>query len=1382
MNNYQLNWDGFDWGQFQRLCILIAEYKFPECDFQEYLKQGHKQDGTDLHSFDYKNGTLLNVQCKRLKKLSETDLKEIIREFTNNDLVKKTSYFILATSVDTNTPSLTKAIVKNKEDLLNNQKIQFHCWGKLEIEKYLKENWGIVYTYFGKEAADAFCYPQLKESSFKNLHPIPDYIPRKIFRSNIKNDQIFGWYFDTKQLENLIELIANDRVISKRICIIGDAYQGKSSYLKHTAFSLKSHSLRLHPLLIEIKDVNIVSIEEILERNFGQWKSIPLKDIVIFIDGLDEAPTDKFREMVKHINQFAKSTPSANIVLSCRKQFYNQLGVKEELEQFQLFELYRIQEDERNDYLKRTLKGSIPAFLSLVRKADVIGFLEHPFYLVNLIEEYNQSQQIPNSKIGVIELFIKKAYENSLIRRIRNGQIIEDELPKFKQVISHFALALQFAGVNAFKYEEVLEIFNSNERELLRHNSVVHISDGSWSFVNAMFQEYFAALVLSNLPFNQIVGYVTIGTKFKKIKEKWVQTISSLLSILPSKSTLFNQVLDLIEQDNIELLFQADTSKFDAKFKDNLLKKLIEKCIQTNTRTGIVYENTIGDFIDGVKPAITYLITCLKRKDITEHIKEVCVRILRSMHLPNSFDKEILEIVVHEIENSSNPYFAGQLIQLLTARKLGDEHLLDKLITYFPNKHEYRDDVYELITTLNLQEHYYDYALQGIPFLLLHNKGISHHGSSTSLEELFLSTNSRANFWKLFKKMQDTEWLEFYQHRTATTKDFITRLFDKCIEFHKTDPLIILPVTSYIEAIGKQYLRSEFGDIDRFLDETNTHKIVVRLLINKIFEDNNWEIGAIITADSYDYILFEFEEANRSMKGLKNCLSGLRYKRKDEIHNQFQQLCDDATEEMISDKTHWADQEEYLKLEKQRKENDKKYILSVESFREGVVKYFDAYGKKTIPDDDLYVDTSDRLERKQFDSQFVFRFLINWRRNKTNVHLKNCLKWLENEDNFEFFRADEIVDYSFDSEEDKSFYLTILKEYYYKKLIDANFENCKWSDGNAYHWRTVESKLGEIFEKFQLETPEKYLIEMIWLDAGGIRGFEVSKANNKKSISGLVIDRLSTAGVETLKEKILSNIKKGIKLQSVLGTHLALCRYLKIKEATDEILKIIQNKKYTELYLGDVVDIFLELGGSMDEIVDMVSKLKNYNEHWYLHLIKLITPSNRDEAMKSLKEAILELETEEDVKIEVAKHLADLGDLQGFKFLTEPIRANQRSPYTIQGRLSIHNVDTALGLTELEDLMYLIVDKKYDNEQHFHDTAKNILIELLYGFAGKSEVDLEKVIEFCEKTESSLKEKRYDNATHFNFYINRMIENFRSSDKTVKSISDIKTIMQSLSQ
>lgn len=450
---YKLKWEKFDWEDFQRLSILIAEYKFPACDFQEYLRQGHKQSGTDLQSFDYKNGTFLNVQCKRVENLSVTGLKKIVEDFINNELVQNTSVFILATSFNTNTPDLQKTIAKTKQDLKDNNQIEFHCWGRSDFEKYLKSNWGIVYTYFGKEDADSFCYPQIKKSAFDNLIPINDFIPRNIIQGAKYDPEGFAWDWgpNSRQLQDLIKVLTDNRTISSKICIVGDAYQGKTSYLKQTAYLLKEHPIRLQPLLIEMKDVNVSPIEEVLDKSFGFWKSIPLKDIVIFIDGLDEAPTDKFREMITNIKLFAKSVPAVNIVLSCRKLFYNQLGVKDELNQFELFELSRIQKEQRDVYLKRILDESTSDFIKLTTKAGINGLLEHPFYLVCLVEEYKESQKIPSTKIGVIELFINRAYKNSLKRRIKGGQIIQDESHRFGKVIARFALALQLAGLNAFK-------------------------------------------------------------------------------------------------------------------------------------------------------------------------------------------------------------------------------------------------------------------------------------------------------------------------------------------------------------------------------------------------------------------------------------------------------------------------------------------------------------------------------------------------------------------------------------------------------------------------------------------------------------------------------------------------------------------------------------------------------------------------------------------------------------------------------------------------------------------------------------------------------------------------------------------------------------------
>lgn len=58
--------------------------------------------------------------------------------------------------------------------------------------------------------------------------------------------------------------------------------------------------------------------------------------------------------------------------------------------------------------------------------------------------------------------------------------------------------------------------------------------------------------------------------------------------------------------------------------------------------------------------------------------------------------------------------------------------------------------------------------------------------------------------------------------------------------------------------------------------------------------------------------------------------------------------------------------------------------------------------------------------------------------------------------------------------------------------------------------------------------------------------------------------------------------------------------------------------------------------------------------------------------------------------------------------------------------------------------------------------------------------DIETVINHLEDATSNLKTKGYSNVTDFKFYINRIIENFRESDKTIKTIAQIKPIVVAL--
>jgi Restriction endonuclease len=555
MTKHSLDWKYFDWGEFQRLCIEIAEMIVTDCSFSEYLGPGQKQEGIDLISFKRKEGKFFTIQCKREKKLTESDFKKILSEFYNGEYFKISSYFIIATSANLQKSSLQKFINNAKIENYDKYGLEFDCWDVTVIEKYLKNRYDLVTKYFGDFQAEEFCIRQMRYERLQNISALPNYIQRKLIKFNGNISNKIPMNFSPVSTFNLIDLVTSDRTRACRICVVGDAYQGKSSYIKQTVFELQENHPKLQPILLQIKEYNVQPISELLSKIYGEWRKIPLRDIVLILDGLDEVPTEKFNEMVNHIKEFALTYCHISIIFSCRKLFYIKYNVANNLYDFETYDLFNLQYEDVDRYIVSVLNDLSNAFKTEASVIGISNLLFHPFYLVNIVKEYKRPPNLlSGSKMKVIDSLINRSFDISKYRKIKGSESIKDEVYQFNHVIEKFAFALQLAGVNSFSNDIIQQLFNTEERLLLQHNSLLTHSETSWGFINALFQEHIAARKLSKMSYDGILTHCTVGKSIKKIKTKWIQTISSLLSILDDKNYLFEQIFNLVESDNLELL------------------------------------------------------------------------------------------------------------------------------------------------------------------------------------------------------------------------------------------------------------------------------------------------------------------------------------------------------------------------------------------------------------------------------------------------------------------------------------------------------------------------------------------------------------------------------------------------------------------------------------------------------------------------------------------------------------------------------------------------------------------------------------------------------------------------------------------------------------
>lgn len=1372
-------WQSLSWEMFQEISIHAAHSKFPKYSFEEYLKKGNKQDGIDILSSIGSNQKYISLQCKKVKKLTEYDIRSILAQFINNRFIERCSIFIIATTADLNSKTLQELKDRLTKEIDEEYKVRVLFWDINFFKIHFKDFYSIIEYYFDRAFADLLCFRPYRPDEKHLVKQVTPFIPRYVTTIPLRQTNTFKYSLFQVELQKLKDLIIKDRMYTKQICLIGDAYQGKTILLKQTAFELQNIDTPFVCLFLEIKHSNIRPLDEILRARFFNWESIPTKDMVIFIDGLDEVPTDKFISAINYIKEFSDSYPFINLVFSCRKLFYNHYQVYNTLSDFTFNELYQIQHADTHQYLMDTLGKLYGKFNDEINKSSIGALLLHPFYLTNIVDEFKKPPyRLPANKLTIIDRLVANSLNQSKLRKLASGHIFQHKLVLYNRTIHKLSFALQLSGQNSFSDTEIQDLFSETEIELLQHSSLVTSNGKSWSFSNAIFQEHLCAAVLSSFKFDEIINCVSIGKVNKKIRTKWIQTVSSLLSLLDTQTPLYKKLLRFVEHDNIELLFQTESSKYNSDQRFDLLKKVTERLIKYNMRPMLLFEDSIGSFINEDIQCINFIIQKLKKEKNTEHIEDVLFRILRNVTLDEDQRRVLSEIAISKAQKTDNAYFAGQMVACIVELEVNMSERLSQIfsITKFEQVHEFRQGVYNLIVKTNKVDEYYEYGLDGFRYLVEYNRSISRYGSEVSLELFLKSANKISNLSLLLNRMTEDDWVTFYNYRSSG-KEFLKYIIGKCISLFKENFEIFFPLTKFLKELGRKYLRDQYKDIDVFFesslsfDDRNICWVTVRHLINEIVIAKDWELGGLISEDSFDYLLFELEEFDFALPNYRHCIAALRYKGKNDIADKLLQLCNDATEGQLIEKANESEIEIYKANELRRQKNDLNYIRSIKNFKTGITKFFAEHSSKSLDIEDILIEFDALKSKSRFDSNLILHLIYHWMPRRATVSLKSCLNYIETPVRYDYFRAEEIL-------KDQSLFqnkqcIKILEDYYQREIRITDFKNAYYPVGDRIMRKDKQNQLVEIFMKFSFDTPTNILMDFIWLDMGGIRTIRDNEVTNNKSISETILELLDENEVFEFRNKVLKNLMDGeIKSDTIFGTHIAICKHLRIVEAKDIVYEYILTMSGENYSLSDYVNVFIDLEGEPKDLLALIEKQDHINNFGYFHLVRLLLNDFPGVVKTSLQELLKVPALAPETRIYANQYLAQLKVNSGFAYLVEFVRINKKSPYNIQGDMRVSNVSTSYALKQMEDIIYLLVDPVYETA-HFSDSAKSIIVEWLYAFASKSETDLKLVHEFLFRSEKALRSK-HPNSSWLFWYAFRAQENFRNSADKNLSFGSVK--------
>ncbi|OOQ58286.1 NACHT domain-containing protein [Mucilaginibacter pedocola] len=1374
MNKKEFTWEKLDWKDFQRVSLFLYREDHQDPAIEEYLRQGHFQAGIDLLSFQQSTGKYICIQCKHTN-LTLAKLKDALSVFLSGDFAAMTETFIISTSADLQKPAVQTWISQQKIALREQKGIAFDVWDRQRLEDRLEWHYLLVEKYFGQAEAIANCFKPAFTAP--ELLAIQGFITRHIqpFEDQVSEDR---WHAsDTPRSTQTLAAVLAVPADYKRICLVAEAYEGKSSLFRQTAWDLSRLDLGLVPLILDLKFCSVLPVHQLLDINFGTWREVPAKDLIILIDGLDEVAAEHLDTVAGHIRDFQQEHPAVRLAVSCRTMFYKYQNLATTLKSFEAYELLELHMRQIFDYLEPLLGSREKAmnFYSDMNGLGVADLLGTPFYLVNLAKWFSDlATEMPKNKMAITNRFVDESLQISAGRKLRSGLSLDKHRVKYRIALQQFALLLQIKGWNACSEDDLQQLFEQGETDLLLQSSILNIKGPQWSFINAIFQEQLAALALHKLDVATVISLITLGDKIKKVSRKWIQTLATYLSLLPENDPDREEVVKVIEADNIELLALSEGSKFNNVFRLEVLQKILGRAIRYQARLVIIDEADLAAFAGNDDAVVNELLGIL-RSDAVMIVKIVACRTLRHIKLSEAQAGRYAAFAIEVLPVLNNADLGRLLLEALAHYKLGDNGFLIRLFENptLEQSHEFRQGFYQYLAAHQLTDQYYDWLLGGFEPLRQHNVSTIHLGSEKRLLDLLLATRELKHISKLLDVVKGSAFQKMFRDDKDGTKAFYHSLTKVCAEIYRIDPLIIFLVVDYLAHTGRHNFDREPNEMSEFLDLTQTHSLGMQIALLPLYEGHrhNYAYCGAMHPDCFDALFYAVEEGCLDQRGFRDFSNGLYYSGRADDSKRLEELGEKIfgfVDKPDPKANTWQ------KLEERKRKNDLHLIASQEAFREGVIKLFKIAGGPVIKTNTLHTRFDEDNPRNPLLSSYLTHFISLQAEEKT-ASLETCLQAVDDEVYFKGWRGERLFTgylnryYPGQVQE-------MLRGYYDEEIVSFPFTEINInSEHNAAF---LAGLLMKIWAEHQWPTSDQTLLEFSRINTEGYGGMHHRELNRRKSVTDLLLKHFA-GREEILKIKILQNLASGVRHYDVLGTQFEICRELEIKEAVPYLLDAIQHQKSYTHHVDDYMALYISLGGGYDRLLPLFEAVTNLNDYLFMFMVKLLEPVYPGQVTARLLECLRAETTEQGRKIEAAKRLAQLGNEEGFLFLINKFEAGKRAPFDVQGKVHYWNVDTSWGLQQLRSLMFLLVDEKTE-ALRFHDSPKYLLLEILNGFAAKSEPDLSLVTAFMNQCVNDLSITYPANAGHIAWHAEQMMEKYRQINIIPLGNRHIKKILQAI--
>lgn len=1036
------------------------------------------------------------------------------------------------------------------------------------------------------------------------MSPIMQYIKPEnyIKRTVVSINNQFDFFSERNQLKEVI-------TEKHRVTILGVAGLGKSIELEYLAYHFSKKGSKLTPLLINLNNVTMSSIEDLVSKRLSNFDNIEKEKLIILLDALDEVHVDYIDVVASSINLFAETYPDVKIVVSCRNNFYSTEKEKgtAKLKTFETFILSPLEHYAINNFIKEKVTDNPDGLIENLDRLDFYNLLSSPFYLVNIVAYFNEKGELPNSKKELFEFLMEKRFEKDLEKFQNSGVKLEQHKNKIYSVLEQIAMIMLEMGQNHLRTDQVFEktIDDETLRESIEYSFLFSKSnlDSSWQFEHNNFKEYLAARYLSNFSLAKIQSIISINGERKRIKPNWLNAVSLLFSIISDEKKSTN-LLNWILRIEPDVLVRFEKDKLELNIREKLFRNFYDSYLEKQViiRNEKFQYRDLALMVSESEGILNYIIQVMNSSD--EHVttwNTICL--FEYFDILENYHDAIQDTIYSKIINPDTPSnLKYECLNTLKVLNIYSLELTDNLIAnidlYQPDQYV-RTGFYNYLDLLEDHElnNYINLLLSTFP-LLRKMKTLS--GNRDESPAFLFEEES--SFIKLFKKLKSLESIreifswsfeEDIQYDSVFW-DIMSETIDKSSKFNEEEKTELTPLISrlLIKLSNRIYdtLDSNFKNYFENLENSATE---INSILNIVIKDEvrmreKLDAYALVSNEkSIINLINQVENGVFNRDQLRAIRNSLNYKADRKLFDKFYTVIIGIYPDLKYPKRmDWDD------LKKKRDLNDRKLLSDRSLFINKVKSIFKEIGEESYSLENAKLHRLD----EEVDNTVTFDLLKSFLIGKSIERVKNerVLKCLEHDAWWRGYKVNKLYEWEI---HDEKFEFDTNEKQYIRSWLDDNLDNLNFKNGliqteNGFQLKSLEFQAYYLIRVLNYEINEGLLLDLISMDGPLLP----KKGNKHSSIDSTDIsffEWLSTKlDLNKIKARILENIENKAVIQETLIRHYSHCARLNWTEARSHIYADLQDDHYSDYDKTKLVDYFIKLGGKLNDLNKLLANSK----------------------------------------------------------------------------------------------------------------------------------------------------------------------------------------------